>query len=171
MKNRILLVLFSFAIIVACNNPGNQSQDNLRNEYEIAIDGLIAQCENFTADCLIQGLPGKWELDSFLVYDKVWDRILEPYLVMGKWCYGAGGSEESVYTFSADGKGVHYVKSIGDEEPKTYVFVWEYDTERLELVLNGIAYKVSGFNDKYIVLDNINPSSEKNIRQILRKVE
>ena len=77
MKTKILLILMAFATIVACDNNDGKPQ---RSEYDIAIDNLMAQCKNFDAEMLIQGLPGVWEINSLVTYNADWSTIDQPHL-------------------------------------------------------------------------------------------
>ena len=96
-----MLLLVAMFALVACDNNDNKPQ---RSEYDIAIDNLMAQCKNFDAEILTQGLVGEWKEDSFLSYDDEWKTITSAWYIMGE--MNCEGLSPSYYSFTADGKGV-----------------------------------------------------------------
>lgn len=136
----------------------------------IAVDKFMTECCGFSSEELEQGLIGSWVMDSYLVYDESWQKVVKPYMVMGE-SYGEGTSCFS-YTFADDGTGMVYVEHNDSfENPDTYVFDWRYDSEKIKLVLSGelfnVNYAVSGYCGEYVVLDNV--PVDENIRLIFRR--
>ena len=170
MKIRILIVLIASIGLVACNNNEGKPQ---RSENDIIVDNIIAQCDGFETKDIAQCIAGEWKDDAKLIYNDDWSAIEWVYSISGV-SYSEGGASE-LYTFSADGKGslVATNPSLGPgSDVFTYQFDWQYDAENKLFIMTGedfdYKYKVSGFNNEYIVLDNSFP--EKNIRKILKRV-
>ena len=171
-KSYLMLLLVAMFALVACDNNDGKPQ---RSEYDIAIDNLMAQCKNFDAEMLIQGLPGVWEINSLVTYNADWSTIDQPHLVMGK-TNAVGIPAEIKYTFTEDGKGLYCVVPVPfpDANPSTTPFNWRYNADNHKLIMTwetGIEIQrtVSGFNSEYIVLDYVDDSTKQNIREILKK--
>jgi hypothetical protein len=168
-KSYLMLLLVAMFALVACDNNDNKPQ---RSEYDIAIDNLMAQCKDFDAEILTQGLVGEWKEDSFLSYDDEWKTITSAWYIMGDMnCVGLSPSD---YSFTADGKGAARCTPMNPpfEEVVRY-FDWQYDADSGKLILSYEGYSVqrtvSGFNGEYIVLDYYDSVNEDNKRMILKK--
>lgn len=138
-----------------------------------AINELLDSCKDFNAETLLASLAGKWETDSLLIYDDEWKRITTPLRVKG-YDYLDGGAY-SYYTFAVDGTGSRYVHyPEPDVETETLEFSWSYNAEEGKLTLSGDynnSWKVTGYSNYYIVLDQISREGW-NYRTILKhKVE
>lgn len=136
----------------------------------IAVDKFMTECGGFSSEDMERGLPGGWVMDSYLVYDENWQKVVKPYMVMGE-SYAEGTSYFS-YAFADDGTGMVYLKhNDPSESPEAFGFDWSYDSEKNELVLSGeqfnVNYAVSGYCGEYVVLDNV--SMAENIRLIFRR--
>lgn len=133
------------------------------------VESFVAECSDFDAEALVEGLAGEWELDSMLVYDAEWAKIEQPHRVMGV-CY-AEGLGYSKLTFNADGTGNLYVEfTEPGVEPETMTFEWRYDADSHMLTLSGdynAKYVVVGFNGDHIVCDYV--YNGDNIRDILKR--
>ena len=135
-----------------------------------AINELLDTCKDFDAETLIAGLEGKWETDSLLIYDDEWKSITTPLRIYGE-DYVDGGAY-SFYVFAAEGTGYRYVHyPEPDVEPETLEFSWAYDAESGKLTLSGDynnVWSVTGYNDYYVVLDQISREGW-NYRTILKR--
>ncbi len=136
----------------------------------IAVDKFMTECSGFSSEDMERGLPGGWVMDSYLVYDENWQKVVKPYMVMGE-SYAEGTSYFS-YAFADDGTGMVYLKhNDPSESPEAFGFDWSYDSEKNELILSGeqfnVNYAVSGYCGEYVVLDNV--SMDENIRLIFRR--
>ena len=135
-----------------------------------AVNELVKKCKDFDSDTLASGLVDEWEHDSYLKYNDDWSKIIEPYRVIG-YDYIEGLAYEK-YNFNADGTGWH---SVNPAEPNmetmTYDFNWSYDAESGKLTLSGDynnVWSVTGYNDCYVVLDQISREGW-NYRTILKR--
>ncbi len=133
------------------------------------VESFVAECSDFDAEALVEGLAGEWELDSMLVYDAEWAKIEQPHRVMGVgYAEGLGYSK---LTFNADGTGNKYVEfTEPGVEPETMTFEWQYDADSHVLTLSGdynAKYVVAGFNGDHIVCDYV--YNGDNIRDILKR--
>ncbi|MBO7217969.1 MAG: hypothetical protein J6V50_04635 [Clostridia bacterium] len=133
------------------------------------VESFVAECSDFDAEALVEGLVGEWELDSMLVYDAEWEKIEQPHRVMGVgYAEGLGYSK---LTFNADGTGNKYVEfTEPGVEPETMAFEWQYDADSHVLTLSGdynAKYVVAGFNGDHIVCDYV--YNGDNIRDILKR--
>jgi hypothetical protein len=57
-KNFLLLLLAAMFTMVSCEN--NESTERQQSEEELYINNLMAQCQNFDSQTLVQKLPGAW---------------------------------------------------------------------------------------------------------------
>ncbi len=135
-----------------------------------AINELLDTCKDFDAETLVTGLVGKWETDSLLIYDDEWKSITTPLRIYGE--DHADGGIYSYFVFAADGTGYRYVDyPEPDIEPQTLEFSWAYDAESGKLTLSGDynnVWSVTGYNDYYVVLDQISREGW-NYRTILKR--
>ena len=135
-----------------------------------AINELLEGCKDFDAEMLIAGIEGKWETDSLLIYDDEWKSITTPLRIYGE-DYVDGGAY-SFYVFAADGTGYRYVHYPEPGiEPQTLEFSWAYNAESGKLTLSGDynnVWSVTGYNDYYVVLDQISREGW-NYRTILKR--
>ena len=135
-----------------------------------AINELLDTCKDFDAETLIAGIEGKWETDSLLIYDDEWKSITTPLLINGQDV--ADGGAYSYFIFAADGTGYRYVDYPEPGiEPQTLEFSWAYDAESGKLTLSGDynnVWSVTGYNDYYVVLDQISREGW-NYRTILKR--
>ena len=134
-----------------------------------AIAEFVAECKDFDAEVLVEGLAGEWEMDSMLEYDAEWAKIEQPHRVMGvDYAEGLGYSK---LTFNADGTGNRYVEfTEPGEEPETMAFEWQYNADSHMLTLSGdynAEFKVAGFNGDHIVCDYVYHGD--NMRKILKR--
>ena len=170
-KNHLLLLLVAMIALFSCDNEKQPNNPPLSEEDKI-VNELMAQCQNFDAEDIIQGLPGEWKYDSQLLYDKSWKNILETYIFFGKYYIYAGGSSAPKFSFTADGKGeYHFTYPYPPYEEDFLSFDWNFDATDNKLVLSGGYDKsavVSGFNNVYLILDYVN-NKNQNIREILKK--
>ena len=175
-----LLLLTALFALVACDNPNVNPQNSnpAKNESEIsesdrAINNLMGQCKVYDAEALVQGLPGEWLLDSYLAYDNDWKTITSPFYVMGD--MNCEGLNAGTYTFTAEGKGV-FSNTLEDPlaDPIRWEFEWNYNAESGKLLLSGenynTEYKVSGFNNEYLVLDYYDSVNKLNTRKIYKRI-
>lgn len=136
-----------------------------------AINELLETCKDFDAETLIAGIEGKWETNSLLIYDDEWKSITTPLRLNGV-DYVADGGIYSYFNFAADGTGYRYVDYPEPSlEPQTLEFSWAYDAESGKLTLSGDynnVWSVTGYNDYYIVLDQISREGW-NYRTILKR--
>ena len=167
-KSYLMLLLVAMFALVACDNNEVKPQ---RSENDIIVDNIIAQCKGFETKDIAQCIVGEWKDDAKLIYNDDWSAIKTVYSISGV-SYSEGGASEN-YTFSADGKGSlsSIDETLGPNATlNTYMFDWQYDATNRMLVLNGELnrqFKVSGFNNEYIVLDFV--INDQNTRQILKK--
>lgn len=136
-----------------------------------AINELLDTCKDFDAETLIAGIEGKWETNSLLIYDDEWKSITTPLRLNGV-DYVADGGIYSYFNFAADGTGYRYVDYPEPSlEPQTLEFSWAYDAESSKLTLSGDyndVWSVTGYNDYYVVLDQISREGW-NYRTILKR--
>lgn len=136
-----------------------------------AINELLETCKDFDAETLIAGIEGKWETNSLLIYDDEWKSITTPLRLNGV-DYVADGGIYSYFNFAADGTGYRYVDYPEPSlEPQTLEFSWAYDAESSKLTLSGDyndVWSVTGYNDYYVVLDQISREGW-NYRTILKR--
>ena len=174
MKTKILIILAIFALF-SCNNEKSSNTPQPESEEDKIVNELMAQCQNFDADDIIQGLPGEWDAYFQLFYDDALQKITEVYMLEGKFQPGhnIGAPEIKRYTFTPDGKGSYYVYSSSSGpglEEYTASFDWQYNVENRTLVLEGEhshQFVVSGFNGEYLVWDWTN--SHGNFREIYKR--
>lgn len=179
-KNFTLLLLTALFALVACDNPNVNPQNSnpAKNESEIseadrAINNLMDQCKVYDAEALVQGLPGEWLLDSYLAYDNDWKTITSPFYVMGD--MNCEGLSAGTYTFTTEGKGV-FSNTLEHPlaDPIRWEFEWNYNAENGKLLLSGenynTEYKVSGFNNEYLVLDYYDSVNKLNTRKIYKRI-
>ena len=175
MKAKILIILIAMLALFSCNDT-NQANNPPLSEEDKIVNELMAQCQNFDAEDIIQGLPGEWDEYFYLFYDDAWQKITEVYMLEGKFQpgYTIGAPEIIRFTFTPDGKGSYYVycsSSGSGLEEYTASFDWNFDATDNKLVLSGGYNKsaiVSGFNNGYIILDYVG-NKNKNSREILKK--
>ena len=167
MKIMKLMALIIAITLASC------SESPQRNEYDVFVDSIMKQSNNFDAEKLVQGLPGIWELDAKFYYDDTWETVVSPLVFMDRWYVEGSGPQK--YTFAADKTGIFYFtsSSLSVDEPHSICFNWHYDAENHKLVMNSEdgfneQRTVSGFNDEYLVLDYVG-SNDKNIREIFKK--
>ncbi|MBO7262460.1 MAG: hypothetical protein J6U95_05965 [Alistipes sp.] len=136
-----------------------------------AINELLETCKDFDAETLIAGIEGEWETNSLLIYDDEWKSITTPLRLNGV-DYVADGGIYSYFNFAADGTGYRYVDYPEPSlEPETLEFSWAYDAESGKLTLSGDyndMWSVTGYNDYYVVLDQISREGW-NYRTILKR--
>lgn len=136
-----------------------------------AINELLETCKDFDAETLIAGIEGEWETNSLLIYDDEWKSITTPLRLNGV-DYVADGGIYSYFNFAADGTGYRYVDYPEPSlEPQTLEFSWAYDAESGKLTLSGYyndMWSVTGYNDYYVVLDQISREGW-NYRTILKR--
>ena len=136
-----------------------------------AINELLETCKDFDAETLIAGIEGEWETNSLLIYDDEWKSITTPLRLNGV-DYVADGGIYSYFNFAADGTGYRYVDYPEPSlEPETLEFSWAYDAESGKLTLSGDyndVWSVTGYNDYYVVLDQISREGW-NYRTILKR--
>ena len=176
MKTKISILLIAALALFSCNNEKSSNTPQPESEEDKIVNELMAQCQNFDADDIIQGLPGEWDKYFQLFYDDAWQKITEVYMLEGKFQpgYTIGAPEIIRFTFTPDGKGSYYVycSSSGPGlEEYTASFDWNFDATDNKLVLSGGYDKsavVSGFNNVYLILDYVN-NKNQNIREILKK--
>lgn len=136
-----------------------------------AINELLDTCKDFDAETLIAGIEGEWETNSLLIYDDEWKSITTPLRLNGV-DYVADGGIYSYFNFAADGTGYRYVDYPEPSiEPQTFEFSWAYDAESGKLTLSGDyndVWSVTGYNDYYVVLDQISREGW-NYRTILKR--
>lgn len=167
-KSYLMLLLVAMFALVACDNNDNKPQ---RSEYDIAIDNLMAQCKDFDAEILTQGLVGEWKEDSFLSYDDEWKTITSAWYIMGEMnCVGLSCKH---YVFTSDGKGSYrFTPEYPPFEEIVVSFDWQYDAKNSTLTFNkdgySHQYNVSGFSKEYIVLDYFDTTNNDNKRLILK---
>lgn len=174
-KTFILLLISAFTLF-SCNN-GNESNTNPpESEEDKIVNELIAQCKDFSAEDIAQGLPGEWSEDSAIIYDEQWQNIEHYSQFMGKW-YVMGGALVT-YIFTADGKGT-YTLSDDFTISITATVEWQYDAEKSELSITrevtegdyaGTSYdkfKITGYNGEYLVCDYV--ENNKYYRRIFKK--
>lgn len=169
-KNFTLLLLTALFALVACDY--NESQ---KNEQETYIDNLMSQCKNFNSETLVQGLPGKWERDSYLIYEDEWQNKFSVYMLQGVQ-HGAGLASSEL-TFYADNNGFMYIINTSlNPNANSHIlnFDWYFDTYSHKLHLSGenynTEYKVSGFNNEYLVLDHYDSVNKQNTREIYKRI-
>ena len=170
-KSYFLLLFAAMFTLFSCNNEKQPNNPPLSEEDKI-VNELMAQCQDFDAEDIMQGLPGEWKYDSQLLYDKSWKNILETYIFFGRYYIYAGGSSAPKFSFTADGKGkYHFTYPYPPYEEDFLSFDWNFDATDNKLVLSGGYDKsavVSGFNNVYLILDYVN-NKNQNIREILKK--
>lgn len=136
-----------------------------------AINELLDTCKDFDAETLIAGIEGEWETNSLLIYDDEWKSITTPLRLNGV-DYVADGGIYSYFNFAADGTGYRYVDYPEPSlDPQTLEFSWAYDAESGKLTLSGDyndVWSVTGYNDYYVVLDQISREGW-NYRTILKR--
>ncbi len=168
MKTKIVIALIAMLSIVACDD-----NNHLRNSlYDITIDNLMVKCRNFETESLLQGLPGEWDLDSYVVYDDTWQTITSPLFVMGDMI--CEGLSVTTYIFNVDGTASYsYISSYPPFEQIVQEFTWSYDADNNELIMSGedynAQYTVSGFNGEYLVLDYYDSINKHNARKIYKR--
>ncbi len=170
-KSYFLLLSAAMFTLFSCNNEKQPNNPPLSEEDKI-VNELMAQCQDFEAEDIMQGLPGEWKYDSQLLYDKSWKNILETYIFFGRYYIYAGDSSAPKFSFTADGKGkYHFTYPYPPYEEDFLSFDWNFDATDNKLVLSGGYDKsavVSGFNNVYLILDYVN-NKNQNIREILKK--
>ena len=134
---------------------------------------IVEECKDFSLASVTENIVGKWELDSFMVYDEGWSYMTLPYIVNSViYVDGLEGSE--LFTFAADGTGTNYENYENSEtDPLTTRFDWVYDEESSRLACSGeynLEWKVTGFSNDYIVLDRIDQYDGDNLRTILKRI-
>ena len=179
MRANFVIAIVAFATMIACSSD-NIPTGPQKSEQEITVENLISKCQDFDAESFIQGLPGVWQIDSEIYYCDNWQKITSINMFMG-----SGFAYNQSYSFSSDGKGFFYIPEnifYAVEEMLNH-FVWSYDAEKKELIINYensesvYVNKVTGFNGEYLVIDGISsiytPSKDKwehfNCRQIYKR--
>ena len=168
-KSYLMLLLVAMFALVACDNNDEKPQ---RSEYDIAINNLIEQSQDFEASDIAQWLPGVWSEDSIIIYDENWETIEKVLKYKGNWDDDLAGGANGQYTFTAEGNGTYSYTPEYPPVEKTFSFDWQYEEADKTLVLSGEwnnHFKVSGFNGKYIILDSYDTVNKHNERQILKK--
>ena len=168
-KSYLMLLLVAMFALVACNNNDGKPQ---RSEYDIAINNLIEQSQDFDASDIAQWLPGMWSEYSIIIYDENWETIEQVLKYKGNWDNELAGGANGQYTFTAEGNGTYSYTPEYPPVEKTFSFDWQYEEADKTLVLSGEwnnHFKVSGFNGKYIILDSYDTVNKHNERQILKK--
>ncbi len=166
MKAKISILLIAALALFSCDNEKQPNNPPLSEEDKI-VNELMAQCQNFNAEDIMQGLLGEWIVDSYLIYDENWHRVTKVIQLMGAH-HQIGGAEIEKYTFFSDGTVLYYTYIPGVGEI-SHTSDWQYDSENRKLILNGgwnRQYLVSGFNNEYIVLDI---KVDNNVRSILKR--
>lgn len=136
----------------------------------IAIANLIEECYDFDAEEMINGIQGEWTLDSTLIYNEDWTKIIEPLKVMGTDC--VEGLGYVTYVFNNEYMEMHSFNSAEpDTEPEITKYTWIYNTATRKLILVGdnsnLEYIVSGFSRNYLILDYV-MNNGRNLRTILK---
>ena len=167
-KSYLMLLLVAMFTLVACDKSVPLSEE------ELYINNLIAQCQNFDAETLIQGIPGEWERDSYIMYSDEWEKDFEIIELNGDSGVSAGLGSEFL-TFTAEGTGqlrtINY--SLGTDCVKIFNFEWIYDADYKKLVLSGeynTEFDVKGYNGEYIILDYYDKANKKYAREIYKRV-
>ena len=80
-RSFLLLLLAAMFTMVSCEN--NESTKQQQSEEELCINNLMAQCQNFDSQTLVQNLPGEWVIDSAFMYDSEWKEIVETLIFQG----------------------------------------------------------------------------------------
>ena len=168
MNVRVAFFMIAVAIIVACDKAVPLSEE------ELYINNLIAQCQNFDSETLIQGIPGEWKRDSYIMYSDEWKKDFEIIQLKGDSGASAGLGSEFL-TFTAEGTGqlrtINY--SLGTDCVKIFNFEWIYDADYKKLVLSGeynAEFDVKGYNGEYIILDYYDKANKKYARKIYKRV-
>ena len=168
MKVRVAFFMIAVATIVACDKAVPLSEE------ELYINNLIAQCQNFDSETLIQGIPGEWERDSYIMYSDEWEKDFEIIELNGD-SGASAGLGSAFLTFTAEGTGqirtINY--PLGIECVEIRNFEWHYDAENKRLVLSGeynVEFDVKGYNGKYIILDHYDKANKKYVRKIYKRV-
>lgn len=165
MKTKFLFLTMIVCVALSCDNkpieeitPPQEGNEEVVpapiSEGEKYLNDVMAQCENWDAETLIQGLVGVWEVDSIYQYDEEWNKIVDIPIYDGDCQYLRTGYE--TFTFTADGKGNNCMIKVGPYDPEVYHFSWNYDAENRTLTLDGeynSQWKVVGFNNEYFIID------------------
>ena len=167
-KSYLMLLLVAMFTLVACDKAVPLSEE------ELYINNLIAQCQNFDSETLIQGIPGEWERDSYIMYSDEWKKDFEIIELKGD-SGASAGLGSAFLTFTAEGTGqirtITY--SLGTDCVSVRNFEWHYDAENKRLVLSGeynVEFDVKGYNGKYIILDHYDKANKKYAREIYKRV-
>ena len=164
-KNFLLLLLAAMFTMVSCANNESTKQ---QSEEELYIDNLMAQCQNFDSQTLVQKLPGGWVTDSVYGYDENWQNV--KYVIVYKGNHRWEGSANYTYTYATDGTGNCHIETVGPANNTSYAFNWQYNPDCQELVLDGerrARWRVSGFNNEYLIVDY--PSNNYNMREVYKR--
>ena len=119
---------------------------------------------------MTNGIQGEWTLDSTLIYNEDWTKIIEPLRVMGTDC--EEGLGYVTYVFNNEYMEMHSFNSA-EPDPESVItqYTWTYDTATRKLILVGdnsnLEYIVSGFSSNYLILDRV-MSSGRNLRTIFK---
>ncbi len=172
MRTKLLIAILMILSMIACDKQTPQ-----KSEYDMYIDSIVAQSQNFGAEDVAKSLPGTYMRDSLFEYNDDWEKIEGVMLYKGElYSTGLGDLE---YTFTADGRGESYSLNPSNgpgEDVFVRVFDWHFDAENRMLVLSNsdgyiAKYKLVGLNNEYIVLDG-HRFSNCNTREVFkRKVE
>lgn len=167
-KSYLMLLLVAMFTLVACDKAVPLSEE------ELYINNLIAQCQNFDSETLIQGIPGEWKRDSYIMYSDEWKKDFEILQLKGDSGASAGLGSEFL-TFTAEGTGqlrtINY--SLGTDCVKIFNFEWIYDADYKKLVMSGeynAEFDVKGYNGEYIILDYYDKANKKYAREIYKRV-
>ena len=135
------------------------------------VEEFVDDCSKYDHENIMSGMPGEWEVDSYMTYDDEWKRVTNVHKLMGV-SYDEGGAYVR-YTLRNDATGTEYVEfQEPGREPETRAFSWLYDCENGTLQFVGeqmnVEYNVLCGNDDYVVLDR--ESGDSNIRTILKRI-
>ena len=146
-------------------------QEMKLEEVNNIVEEFVDDCSKYDQEIIMSGMPGEWEVDSYMTYDDEWKRVTKVHKLMGV-SYDEGGAYVR-YTLRNDATGTEHVEfQEPGREPETRAFSWLYDCENGTLQFVGeqmnVEYNVLCGNDDYVVLDR--ESGDDNIRTILKRI-
>ncbi len=166
----MLLSLTAESMVLEWSDEGKAKRASLRRGmtyYDLCVrsanviaQNIMAQCRDFDAEALVQGLPGTWSLDSKFAYDENRESVEDLLMLLGVQ-YAEGGFAPQ-FVFEQGGVGaILSTNSVPPFEDTVVNFEWRYDAESGNLVLECVEgdaeytkeYFVAGYSDEYLVLD------------------
>ena len=79
MRTKLLIAILMILSMIACDKQTPQ-----KSEYDMYIDSIVAQSQNFGAEDVAKSLPGTYMRDSLFEYNDDWEKIEGVMLYKGE---------------------------------------------------------------------------------------